>query len=363
MKKKWLRVTLAAAAATISMSAVAYGAGWQQDGKGWWWQNENGTWPANTWVWLDGNQDGIAECYYFNGEGYMLSNANTPDNYTVDASGAWISNGVVQTRRHEENTNQEQGTGAKQAPASGWNQEENGVWRYYVNSKAVADNWRKINGKQYYFDSTGIMLTGFHDIDGNSYYFTSDGALKKKSFNLNGVHYEVDENGAILDEQDEEEWKYQNRTASNGSQNTGASGSTGSTSSGSSQSAEVDMSGYASRVFELVNQERQAAGKSALEWDDTVGMCADARAKELPQKYSHTRPDGTRCFTIYKEYGVSYSSAGENIAQGFKTPEQVMNGWMNSSGHKANILNSNFGKIGVGFYYDGQYHWVQMFTN
>ena len=54
--------------------------------------------PVNTWAWIDGNKDGIAECYYFNENGYMLANTNTPDNYTVNENGAWTINGVVQTK-------------------------------------------------------------------------------------------------------------------------------------------------------------------------------------------------------------------------------------------------------------------------
>ncbi len=372
MRKSWFKITVAAAIATLSMAATVYGQGWQQDKNGWWWQNENGTWPANTWAWLDGNQDGIAECYYFNGDGYMLSNTRTPDNYAVDANGAWVSGGVVQTQRQTQSQSQgqtptgKQEGSADQAPSNGWNQEENGVWRYYVNGKAVANEWRSISGKRYYFNSNGAMVTGFQDIDGNSYYFNASGDLKKKSFNLNGMHYEVDSSGVIYDEMDEETWRYQNQNKSTstsipaGNQD---SKTNNDTYNNNNQSGSVDMSGYASQVFELVNKERQAAGKSALEWSDSVGACADARAKELPSKYSHTRPDGTSCFSIFDEYGVSYMGAGENIAQGYRTPEAVMNGWMNSSGHKANILNDRFGTIGVGFYYDGQYHWVQMFTD
>ena len=97
MKKK-LFTFLVAAAMTAAMSFTAMAAGWQQDSTGWWWLNDDGTWPANTWMWLDGNHDTIAECYYFYDNGYMAANTTTPDGYTVDASGAWTVNGVVQTK-------------------------------------------------------------------------------------------------------------------------------------------------------------------------------------------------------------------------------------------------------------------------
>ncbi len=72
-------------------------AAWQSDQIGWWWQNDDGTWPADSWQWLDGNGDGIAECYYFDSNGYMLEDTTTPDGYTVNADGAWTEDGVVQT--------------------------------------------------------------------------------------------------------------------------------------------------------------------------------------------------------------------------------------------------------------------------
>lgn len=82
----------------VGSSMTVLAAGWQQNATGWWWQNDNGSWPANCWQWLDGNGDGVAECYYFNGDGYMLANTTTPDGYTVNADGAWTVNGVVQTK-------------------------------------------------------------------------------------------------------------------------------------------------------------------------------------------------------------------------------------------------------------------------
>lgn len=82
----------------VGSNMTVFAAGWQQNATGWWWQNDDGSWPANSWQWLDGNGDGVAECYYFDGNGYMLANTTTPDGYTVNADGAWTVNGVVQTK-------------------------------------------------------------------------------------------------------------------------------------------------------------------------------------------------------------------------------------------------------------------------
>lgn len=99
MKKRNLITAIAAAAMmTLAMSMSAYAGQWQQNGTGWWYDNGNGTWPANTWQWIDGNGDGVSECYYFDGNGYLLTNTTTPDGEQVNADGAWITNGVVQTQ-------------------------------------------------------------------------------------------------------------------------------------------------------------------------------------------------------------------------------------------------------------------------
>ena len=76
----------------------AYAGRWAQDSTGWWYDWGNGSWPSSSWQWIDGNSDGVAECYYFDRFGYCMINTTTPDNYQVNASGAWVENGVVQTR-------------------------------------------------------------------------------------------------------------------------------------------------------------------------------------------------------------------------------------------------------------------------
>ena len=121
----------------------------------------------------------------------------------------------------------------------------------------------------------------------------------------------------------------------------------------------------AEAVTSLVNAARQDAGLSELELDADLCAAAQARAQEIAQSFSHTRPDGSSCFTILEEFGISYRAAGENIAMGQRTPEEVMDGWMNSSGHRANILNGTFTSIGVGYYVDGAgaAHWVQIFQD
>lgn len=136
------------------------------------------------------------------------------------------------------------------------------------------------------------------------------------------------------------------------------SNSTGTT--GSSQ----DSNSYADEVLKIVNQERAKAGLAALTTNTTLQNAANKRAQEIATSFSHTRPDGRSTFTVLDEYNISYRAAGENIAYGQKTPSEVMNAWMNSAGHKANILGSQFGKVGIGVYKVGNvYYWSQEFTD
>ena len=124
----------------------------------------------------------------------------------------------------------------------------------------------------------------------------------------------------------------------------------------------MDRTDLANQVVALVNQQRAENGLSALSVNSQLQQAAQERAQEQVELYSHTRPDGTRCFTILEEYGIDYSGAGENIAYGQRSPEAVMDAWMNSQGHRANILNTSFDTIGVGCVeYNGTLYWVQMF--
>ena len=124
----------------------------------------------------------------------------------------------------------------------------------------------------------------------------------------------------------------------------------------------ADPSEMVSQVIDLVNKERAAAGKSELTASAELNQAAAVRAEEITQTFSHNRPDGSKCFTAIKDAGFSYSSAGENIAMGQRDAEDVMNSWMNSPGHKSNIL-GDFTNIGVGCYYcNGYYYWIQIFT-
>lgn len=125
------------------------------------------------------------------------------------------------------------------------------------------------------------------------------------------------------------------------------------------------MDAYAKRVVELVNAERARAGLSLLSVHTAAAGAAQTRAKEIETVFSHTRPDGSAFSSVLALAGINFRGAGENIAYGQQTPEQVMETWMNSAGHRANILNSSFTSIGVGHYKNsaGVNYWTQLFLN
>ena len=113
------------------------------------------------------------------------------------------------------------------------------------------------------------------------------------------------------------------------------------------------------KVFEIVNQERIKAGVKPLKFNNDMYKAAMVRAKECDESFSHDRPNGTSCFTALKEAGVKYLSAGENIAMGYRTPADVMKGWMDSEGHRNNILDPDFTDFACGVYKSG--YWSQFF--
>jgi len=117
-------------------------------------------------------------------------------------------------------------------------------------------------------------------------------------------------------------------------------------------------------VVMLINQERAAQGLAPLQEAAALNDAANIRANELTTYYNHKRPDGAKCFTVLVENGIDYMAAGENIAYGFATPEDVMSAWMASTeGHRENILSEDFDAVGVGVaYVNGVYYWEQMFT-
>lgn len=127
-------------------------------------------------------------------------------------------------------------------------------------------------------------------------------------------------------------------------------------------STDTDVESYEKEVIRLVNEQRANYGLKALTEDWELSRVARYKSQDMKDNnyFSHTSPTYGSPFDMMKSFGLSYRTAGENIAKGQSTPQAVVNAWMNSSGHRANILNSSYTKIGVGYVKDGNY-WTQMF--
>lgn len=127
---------------------------------------------------------------------------------------------------------------------------------------------------------------------------------------------------------------------------------------------EMMAADFAQEVLYYVNIEREKVGLKGLKLSPQLMKAAEVRAEEILQYFSHTRPDGSDCFTAVK---IRYNHIGENIAAGQSTPQDVVEAWMDSPGHRENILDPNFGRMGLGYVYaeDSRYghYWAQLFMN
>ena len=127
-------------------------------------------------------------------------------------------------------------------------------------------------------------------------------------------------------------------------------------------SVDSSVTAYEKEVVRLVNQIRQERGLSPLAYNWELSRVARYKSQDMKDRgyFSHTSPVYGSPFQMIRSFGISYRSAGENIAKGQQTPQAVVTAWMNSSGHRANILSTSFTEIGVGYVPSGKY-WTQMF--
>ncbi|WP_440895484.1 CAP domain-containing protein [Amphibacillus sp. Q70] len=130
----------------------------------------------------------------------------------------------------------------------------------------------------------------------------------------------------------------------------------------STEATNSSLHAFERQVVELTNQERAAHGLQPLSIDESLSSVAREKSNDMASNgyFSHNSPTYGSPFDMMQQFGVNYRTAGENIAKGQRSPEEVVNGWMNSEGHRANILNPDYTHIGVGYIENGN-HWTQMF--
>lgn len=127
-------------------------------------------------------------------------------------------------------------------------------------------------------------------------------------------------------------------------------------------SADTSVTQFEQEVIRLVNEIRQENGLTPLTYNWELSRVARFKSQDMKDNryFAHNSPTYGTPFQMIRNFGISFRTAGENIAKGYKTPQAVVNGWMNSSGHRANILNAAYTQIGVGYVAGGNY-WTQMF--
>lgn len=268
MKKNICVLALTAAFSVLS-AATAFAGTWiqdparpaNQDGiSNWWYRNDDGSYPANGWFWIDGNGDGFAESYRFDENGWMYA-AATVDGYAVNESGAWTENGVVQYSRINavQNTNTstartsststkantDSGTNTGSSKKNQWVSDSYGK-QYYDSKGELVTGWKKISGKQYFFDDSGYALTGYQsDVEGNEYYFYKDGELAVNTVydSGDGVYYVIDkEESYVVDIVDAEDWKVYKKEADKESVEVSKVSNEGSSAAVSADSSGADLS-------------------------------------------------------------------------------------------------------------------------
>ena len=223
---------------------------------------------------------------------------------------------------------------------------------------ATSSSWKTV--VKSYLDTNNNDLYSF-SLNSNSVLMN-----KLMSF-LEKIQKEQDQNTAAPDSSEqtpskpsEESTPEEESTANPGTSTNKPSDST--TNKPSDSTNTNSSSSFQAEVIRLVNVERTKAGLSKLTEDTSLSKVALVKATDMKTNnyFSHTSPTYGSPFDMMKQFGISYKYAGENIAMGQKTPAAVMEAWMNSEGHRANILSANFTHIGVG--YDSGY-WVQQFIS
>lgn len=266
---------------------------------------------------------------------------------------------------------------------AGWQHNPNGTWSFLNDQgQPIANNWLNDSGAIYFIDQNGIMKTGWVNVGQKWYFMGKDGAMKTgwirdgndwyyihpsgimaadEAITSNGKIYYLDGSGRMAHDTEINGVTY----GTDGAAILEVTDNSGNNAYYDAYSAAADElhDEFVQQVLEYTNKYRKKNGRSALKLSKDLCEYADIRAAELVEYYSHTRPDGSECFTVYDEDKYKYGYKGENIAAGQLTPEEVTTDWYNSPGHRKNILNKHHKELGVGICYaNGMFHWVQLFA-
>lgn len=237
MKNTMKSGKLFAMAALMAVSSVlpTQAASWKQESGIWKWQKDDGSYEKNGWQWLDGNKDGVAECYYFDSNGHMLANTKTPDGYQVNENGAWVENGSVQTKNTKTTT-------SVSVSADTTVSVPNGNWLKGLGENSNKWWWMNENGS--YPTNQWVWLDGNKDGVAECYYFDANGWAVMAGTTPDGYQVDGDgrwvENNAVKTRKAVHSSTTNSKKSSSGGSSSGGSSSKGSSSSSSSNSSFED---------------------------------------------------------------------------------------------------------------------------
>lgn len=312
----------------------------------WRYQDKSGSYITNTWALINNRY------YCFDSKGCMRTG-------WIHSYGQWYY------------------CGSSGAMVRGWNYID-GSWYYFASAGAMQTGWLHLDSGWYYLSSAGEMQTGWLYTHGVWYYLAPSGVMAEGWRNIDGVWYYFGTNGAMHKGwlKDGSSWYY---LSSNGkaaqdwmkiggawyyfyptSCRMAASQYVGSywvNGDGAWDATQYNVDG----LIQKVNQARAREGVPTLKWSASLAETAALRAREAADYFSHTRPNGESCFSLYPS---GFTALGENLAAGPSTIEEAHQGWMNSPSHRACLLDKDFNVMGVaciGFDDGYNYYWVECF--
>ena len=370
---------------------------------------------SNNWYYFDNN--GLMKTGWIkdNGSWYYLDNSGAMKTGWVRDNGKWYyldNSGAMKTGWIKDNEKWYylDNSGAMK---TGWIK-DNGNWYYLDNSGAMKTGWIKDNGKWYYSDSSGIMQTGTIKVAGKVYYLNKSGEMQTGNVKIGDTSYKFALNGeAIGDNIPAYEKEFDsnnnlvnsnNESNNNGNSSTGENNSTDNAHtsirpSGSNQiggggvsqpnnpgtvkgdNSSINVEGLPllpenysvtiqqsaeNKILELMNQKRRKAGLQPLTMDNKLLSVARYKSNDMIQNnfFSHTNPDGTKWTNWLKDIGYNYNATAENIAYNTYDAVELFNQWWNSTGHRENMMNPSYTKVGVGVVYgNGKYMGTQTFSS
>ena len=312
---------------SIASVTTAFAGTWQQDTIGWKYLNDNGTYTASKWEWIDGNNDGIAESYYFDERGYMAANRDV-GGYWVNADGAWVDMyGTVQTKVINNNM-----------PIAPVTQTGNTSTGNIYDNMSIAELCNVLNNLQM----------------GTQEWFTVNEILNNK------INAEKQNKTVNYDDMDYDDLKQivtdscmagnPNLQAMEALSRADAAGKWKTSKKGMAMNYNTDINEMREYILDKINEYRAEKGRTLLELDDELNDYAQVRAEEASTKFSHTRPNGESALDeLWENYPNHIMN--ENLATAFAYKD-VAKSWYNSKGHKKNMLDSRIDKCGIGIYND-----------